>query len=168
MGTPVFTIPILQSIINSNHNILQVYTQPPKKKNRGQKITTSPIHEFSKKNNLNVIHPEKLGEEEYLRIKKLKPDLIVVVAYGKIIPTKFLEIKNLIFLNVHASLLPRWRGAAPIQRALMNLDSETGVSIMKIVPELDAGPILMKSKITLSRKLIMKLLAETCHCLEQK
>ncbi len=152
MGTPVFAIPILQSIINSNHNILQVYTQPPKKKNRGQKITTSPIHEFSKKNNLNVIHPEKLGEEEYLRIKKLKPDLIVVVAYGKIIPTKFLEIKNLNFLNVHASLLPKWRGAAPIQRALMNLDSETGISIMKIIPELDAGPILMKSKIKLSKE----------------
>jgi len=122
------------------------------KKNRGQKTGFTPIHEFSEQNNLNLRHPENLDNDVELEFfKKEKPDVVVVVAYGKILPKRLLNIKNIQFINVHASLLPKWRGAAPIQRAIMNLDKETGVSIMKIIPKLDAGPIMMKSKIKISK-----------------
>ena len=92
-------------------------------------------------------------EEEINNLKQKKPDLVVVVAYGKILPSKFLNIKNMKFINIHASLLPKWRGAAPIQRSIMNLDKETGISIMKIIPKLDAGPIMLKSKIKITKNL---------------
>ena len=148
MGTPEFSVPILESILNSNHKILNVYTQPPKKKDRGQMINISAIHKFSKKNGLNVRYPEKLNSiEEINFIKKIKPDVVVVVAYGKILPTALLDLQEIKFINVHASLLPKWRGAAPIQRSIMNLDDETGISIMKIISKLDAGPIMLKSKV---------------------
>ena len=147
MGTPSFSVPILKAINNSNHKIIEVYSQPPNKKNRGLKIQNSPVHEYAEKLNIPVRCPVNLdSESEINHLKKLKPDLVVVVAYGKILPEKLLNIENLIFLNVHASLLPRWRGAAPIQRAIMKGDKETGVSIMKIVPKLDAGPVLIQSK----------------------
>ena len=151
MGTPEFAVPILKSIYNSNYEILEVYTQPPTKKNRGQKIQLSQIHEYAKKLNLKVRCPISLDTNEELdHIKKLKPYLVIVVAYGKILPKNFLNLENFLFINVHASLLPKWRGAAPIQRSLMNLENETGVSIMKIVPKLDAGPVLIQSKIKIS------------------
>ncbi len=152
MGTPNFAVPILKAIKNLNHNILEVYTRPPNKKNRGQKIQNSPIHNFSNKLNLPVRCPIAFDEEEINHIKKLNPDLVIVVAYGKILPVKLLNLEKVLFINVHASLLPRWRGAAPIQRAIMNLDHETGVSIMKIVPELDAGPVLIQSKIKITKE----------------
>jgi methionyl-tRNA formyltransferase len=154
MGTPDFAIPILKSIHNSANKIIEVYSQPPKKKNRGQKIQKSPIHELANELNISVRCPISLGEESEINyLKELNPDLVIVVAYGKILPTKILNLKNFLFLNVHASLLPRWRGAAPIQRAILNMDKETGISIMKIVPELDAGPVLMQSKINLTREI---------------
>jgi len=154
MGTPSFSVPILKAINNSNHKIIEVYSQPPNKKNRGLKIQKSAVHDFADKLNLPVRCPAKLdSESEIHHLKKLKPDLVVVVAYGKILPEKLLNIENLIFLNVHASLLPRWRGAAPIQRAIMMGDKETGISIMKIVPKLDAGPILIQSKLSINNKI---------------
>ena len=154
MGTPEFSVPILKSIHNSKHKILEVYTQPPKRKNRGQIINLTPIHEFSNQNKINVRCPIELNtEEEINNLKQKKPDLVVVVAYGKILPSKFLNIKNMKFINIHASLLPKWRGAAPIQRSIMNLDKETGISIMKIIPKLDAGPIMLKSKIKITKNL---------------
>ena len=156
MGTPDFAVPILKSINNLNHNILEVYTQPPNKKNRGQKIQNSPIHDFSNKLNLPVRCPIAFDEEEINHIKKLNPDLVIVVAYGKILPVKLLNLDKVLFINVHASLLPRWRGAAPIQRAIMNLDHETGVSIMKIVTKLDAGPVLLQSKIKITKEINYK------------
>ena len=156
MGTPDFAVPILKSINNLNHNILEVYTQPPNKKNRGQKIQNSPIHDLSNKLNLPVRCPIAFDEEEINHIKKLNPDLVIVVAYGKILPVKLLNLEKVLFINVHASLLPRWRGAAPIQRAIMNLDHETGVSIMKIVTELDAGPVLLQSKIKITKEINYK------------
>ena len=150
MGTPDFAVQILDTIFKSNHEILEVYTQPPKKKNRGQKILMSAVHKFSFKNNLKVRCPEILDtDEEISNFIKLKPDIVVVVAYGKILPSRFLDLKNILFLNVHASLLPKLRGAAPIHRAIMNLEKETGVSIMKIVTKLDAGPVMMKKKINI-------------------
>ena len=156
MGTPDFAVPILKSINNLNHNVLEVYTQPPNKKNRGQKIQNSPIHDFSNKINLPVRCPIAFDEEEINHIKKLNPDLVIVVAYGKILPVKLLNLDKVLFINVHASLLPRWRGAAPIQRAIMNLDHETGVSIMKIVTKLDAGPVLLQSKIKITKEINYK------------
>ena len=153
MGTPEFAVPILKSIIDSNHRVLEVYTQPPQKKNRGQKIHNSPIHEFSKKLDIPINIPSNFDKNEVNHIKKLKPDLVIVVAYGKILPTDLLNLDKVLFINVHASLLPKWRGAAPMQRAIMNMDQETGISIMKIVPKLDAGPILMQSKIKITQEI---------------
>lgn len=154
MGTPKFSVPILKSIYKSNHKVLEVYTQPPKKKNRGQKILSSPIHLCANELNLPVRSPLSINKDEELdHIKKLKPDIILVVAYGKILPTSLLEFNNIHFLNVHASLLPRWRGAAPMQRAIMNRDNETGVSIMKIESKLDSGPVLIQSKIKITHNM---------------
>jgi methionyl-tRNA formyltransferase len=154
MGTPSFSVPILKTLNLSSHRILEVYTQPPKKKNRGQKINLSPVHKYSNEIDISVRHPSTLDTQiELNHIKKLKPDVVVVVAYGKIIPSKFLNLKNIIFINIHASLLPKWRGAAPIQRAIMNGDKETGISIMKIVKELDSGPILIKSRIKITKNI---------------
>ena len=160
MGTPEFSIPILKSIYETNNKILEVYTQPPKKKNRGQKIINSPIHEYSKKLGIPVRNPVVFDDKEIDHIEKLKSDLVIVVAYGKILPKKLLKLENILFINVHASLLPKWRGAAPIQRAIMNMDPETGVSIMKIVPELDAGPVLIQSKIKITKETNHKELSE--------
>ena len=154
MGTPEFSVPILKSIFESNHKVLEVYTQPPKKKNRGQKILNSPIHEYAKKLKISVRHPTSLNQKKEIDyIRNLKPDIVVVVAYGKILPSDLLNFKDILFINVHASLLPRWRGAAPIQRAIMNMDSETGISIMKIEPELDSGPVMLQSKIKINPNL---------------
>jgi len=153
MGTPDFAVPILKSINDSNHNILEVYTKPPNKKNRGQKINSSPIHKYSDQIKLKVRHPETLDTEEEMRhLLNLKPDVVVVVAYGKILPSRLLNLKNILFINIHASLLPKWRGAAPIHRAIMSLDNETGISIMKIVPKLDAGPVMLKSKVKIENE----------------
>ena len=151
MGTSEFAVPILKSLKETKHIILEVYTQPPKKRDRGQKLNLTPIHTFSKENNIKVSYPEKIDtKEEYERFKKLNPDVVVVVAYGKIIPKQFLDIENIKFLNIHASLLPKWRGAAPIQRSIMEMDKETGISIMKIVPKLDAGPYMIQQSLNIN------------------
>ena len=147
MGTPEFSVPVLKSL-NSKHKVLSVYTQPPKKKSRGQKILKSPIHLEAERLNIPVRFPEDISvESEYEFIKKSKVRFVIVVAYGQIIPKKFLDLKDLTFLNIHASLLPKWRGAAPIQRSIMKMDKETGVSVMKIVEKLDAGPFMLQKKL---------------------
>ena len=148
MGTPEFSVPTLKSLVNSNHEILAVYSQPASKANRGQKIILSSVEAFAKGKSLRIRTPFNLDtDEEYNFFKKLNPDIVIVIAYGKIIPKRFLSLSKNGFINVHASLLPKWRGAAPIQRSIMNLDKETGISIMKIVEELDAGPVMHQSKI---------------------
>ena len=142
MGTPKFSVSILKSIFESKHKVLEVYTQPPKKKNRGLKILNSPVHEYAKKLKISVRNPISLNQKEEIEyIKNLKPDIVVVVAYGKILPINLLNLKNIHFINVHASLLPRWRGAAPIQRSIMSKDTETGITVMKINEKLDEGDI---------------------------
>ncbi len=152
MGTPEFSVPILKSL-NFKHKITCVFTQPPKKKSRGQKILKSPVHLEAEKLNIPIRHPKNLDSNIELDfIKNSKIDFVVVVAYGQIIPDKFLNIKNLIFLNIHASLLPRWRGAAPIQRSIMEMDKYTGISIMKIIPKLDAGPCMLQEKININER----------------
>ena len=152
MGTPDFAVPILSTIFKSKHKILSVYTQNPKKSRRGQKINKSPVHKLSQELGLAIRHPDQLEDiKEIEYIKKLNPDVVVIVAYGKILPSKILEIGNIKFIHIHASLLPKWRGAAPIQRSIIEMDHETGISIMKVVPELDAGPFLIQEKIKIDK-----------------
>ena len=153
MGTPAFSVPILKSLYNSNYKIEAVYTQPPKKKSRGQKIEQSPVHQESIKLNIPVRCPGILNnDEDFYFIKNSGVRHIVVVAYGQIISEKILNIPNIIFLNIHASLLPKWRGAAPIQRSIIAMDKITGITIMKIVPKLDAGPYMMQEAIKIENK----------------
>ena len=150
MGTPEFSIPTLRTL-NLKHKVISVYTQPPKKKSRGQKVIKSPIHIEAEKLKLPVRFPENLNTEfDYKFIKESNVEFVIVVAYGQILPKRILDIKNLIFLNIHASLLPKWRGAAPIQRSIMGMDKETGISIMKIVPKLDAGPYMLQKRININ------------------
>jgi methionyl-tRNA formyltransferase len=148
MGTPEFSVPALEAIANSSYEVTCVYTQPPKKSNRGQKLNISPVHKCAKSLKLIIRDPENLNsEEEFDFIKKMNPDIVIVVAYGQLISKKILNIPKEGFINIHASLLPKWRGAAPIQRSIMNSDTETGISIMKIVEKLDAGPVMKVIKI---------------------
>ena len=152
MGTPKFSVPALDLLIKNKFNIIRVYTQPPKRSKRGQKINPSSIEEFSSQKNLNLSSPTNLNnDEEFKFFRKLSPDLVVVVAYGKIIPKNFLKIPKLGFINIHASLLPKWRGAAPIHRAIMNQDKKIGVSIMKIEEKLDSGPVLSSREMELNQ-----------------
>ena len=153
MGTPIFSVPILKSLYQNGYPISVVYTQPPQKSKRGQKINKSPIQGISETLNIDFRSPVTLKDnlEEYEFLKKLNADLAVVVAYGQIIPKEFLELTKKGFINIHGSLLPGLRGAAPIQRAIMNLDEEIGISIMKIVEELDSGPVSNKYKFKLDK-----------------
>ncbi len=153
MGTPLFAVPILKSLYQNGYPISVVYTQPPQKSHRGQKINKSPIQGISETLNIDFRSPENLknNDEEYQFIKNLNADLAIVVAYGQIIPKPFLNLTKKGFINIHGSILPRWRGAAPIQRSIMNLDSETGISIMKLVEELDSGPISNTYKIKINQ-----------------
>ncbi|MDB9796130.1 methionyl-tRNA formyltransferase [Pelagibacteraceae bacterium] len=148
MGTPEFAVPVLKTIVKSAYKVSCVYTQASKKSNRGQKLNYSPVYKCAEGLNLTIRNPENLNSgEEFEFIKELNPDIIVVVAYGQLISKKFLGIPKEGFINIHASLLPKWRGAAPIQRSIMNSDTETGISIMKIAADLDAGPIMKKIKV---------------------
>ncbi len=151
MGTPLFAVPILKSLYQNGYPISVVYTQPPKKSNRGQKINKSPVQGISETLNIDFRCPKTLkdNEEEYQFLKELKADLAIVVAYGQIIPKNFLSLTKKGFINIHGSILPKWRGAAPIQRSIMNLDEDIGISIMKIVENLDSGPVSSIYKIKL-------------------
>ena len=162
MGTSNFAVSILKSLYQNGYPISVVYTQPPKKSNRGQKLNKSPINLFSENISLDIRTPQilKNNDQEEIFLRKLQPDLIIVVSYGQIIPKNLLKIPKYGFLNVHASLLPKWRGAAPIQRSIMNLDKETGVSIMKINENLDEGPICKKYSLQISEKINSEELSE--------
>ena len=161
MGTPEFAVPTLEALKNSNSKILAVYSQPASKANRGQKLLDSKVGALAKKYSLSLRTPKTLdSDEEFKFFSSLKPDIAVVVAYGQIIPKRFLDIPKFGFINVHASLLPKWRGAAPIQRSIMNLDNETGVSIMKIVEKLDAGPVIQQDKINLNENIDSSILSK--------
>ena len=155
IGTPIFVVPILKSLYQNGYPISVVYTQPPQKSHRGQKINKSPVQGISETLNIDFRAPQNLNDniEEYNFLKKMDADLAIVVAYGQIIPKKFLSLTKKGFINIHASILPKWRGAAPIQRSIMNLDKETGISIIKINEELDSGPISKIYKIELDQKL---------------
>ena len=125
MGTPMFAVPILKSLYQNGFPINLVYTQPPQKSHRGQRINKSPVQGISETLNIEFRSPQNLrnNTEEYEFLKKMEADLAIVVAYGQIIPKEFLSLTKKGFINIHASILPKWRGAAPIQRAIMNLDT---------------------------------------------
>ena len=152
MGTPMFAVPILKKLYQNGYQVSVVYTQPPKKSNRGQQLNISPVQGISETLGIDVRSPNYLkdNQEEINFIKNLNADLAIVVAYGKIIPNEILSLTKKGFINIHASLLPKWRGAAPIQRSIMNLDKETGISIMQIINKLDAGPVSKNYKISIS------------------
>ncbi len=143
MGTPIFSVPILKNIYQNGYEISAVYTQPPRKSNRGQRFEKSPIHSFAETISFDVRTPDQLkdNKSEYEYFKNLDLDLVIIVAYGIIIPKEFLSLSNKGFINLHASILPKWRGAAPIQRSIMSQDKETGISVMKINEKLDEGDI---------------------------
>jgi methionyl-tRNA formyltransferase len=155
MGTPDFSVPIMKSLYQNGYPICAVYTQPAKKSMRGQKINKSPVEKMAENFNLNIRNPNFLSQngEELKYFKSLSADIVIVVAYGQLIPKEFLSFSKNGFINVHASLLPKWRGAAPIQRAIMNLDKVTGISVMKIVEKLDAGPTMFKKEIKLNNEM---------------
>ncbi|NDF28515.1 methionyl-tRNA formyltransferase, partial [archaeon] len=149
MGTPMFSVPILKSLYQNGYPVTCVYTQPPQRSKRGQKVNKSPVQGISETLNIEFRAPETLkdNQEEYEFIKNHEADLAVVVAYGQIIPKNILSLTKKGFINIHASLLPKWRGAAPIQRSIMNLDKETGISMMRINEELDSGAVSNQYKL---------------------
>jgi len=169
MGTPDFAVPALKEILKKKLDVVHVYTQPPKKSNRGLKLEKTAVHLEAEKNNLKVHHPSSLKNEGELDFfKNINPDLVVVVAYGQIIPENFLNLPKKGFINIHASLLPLWRGAAPIQRAIMNGDKFTGISIMKIEKGLDSGPVMLSEEIEINNELNYGLLSEKLSVLGAK
>ena len=154
MGTSVFAVKILKSLYQNGYPIATVYTQAPKKSNRGMRVTKSPVHSISETLSLEVRTPVTLknNQEEYDYLKNIDASICLVVAYGQIIPESFLNLTKKGFINIHASLLPKYRGAAPIQRAIMNLEKKTGVSIMKINSQLDEGPVCKSYEIDINEK----------------
>ena len=149
MGTPIFAVPILKSLYQNGYHVSVVYTQPPQKSKRGQRVNKSPIQGVSEILNIECRTPISLkdNKEEFNYLQKLNADIAIVVAYGQIIPKEILKLTKKGFINIHASLLPKWRGAAPIQRSIMNLDKQTGISIMKINQNLDTGALANSYKL---------------------
>ena len=146
-GTPDFAVPALSEIHNSNHQVVAVYCQPDRPKGRGKVLTSCAVKNFALENNLDVIQPENFSNEQNLKkLGSLEPDLIIVAAYGQILSKEVLNLPKFGCLNIHASLLPRWRGAAPIERAILSGDKETGISIMQMNEGLDTGDILLSRK----------------------
>jgi methionyl-tRNA formyltransferase len=144
-GTPEFAVPTLEALIRSDHSVIGVVSQPDRPKGRGAHVVATPVKAIAAASNLPVLQPERLKEPSFRdAFTRWRPDLGVVAAYGKILPEWLIAIPRLGMINVHASLLPRYRGAAPIQRAVVAGDSETGVTIMRIVKELDAGPVFAR------------------------
>ena len=149
MGTPLFAVPILKSLYQNGYQVTVVFTQPEKKSKRGMSINRTPIQNLAETLNIEFRTPLSLknNKEEYEYLKDLNADLALVVAYGNIIPKEILSLTKNGFINVHASLLPFWRGAAPIARSIMNLETQTGISIMKINEKLDSGPVCNSYKL---------------------
>ncbi len=154
MGTPDFSVPVLAELLSAGHDIAAVYTQPPRPAGRGQAERPSPVQAFAESHELTVRSPKSLkGEDAQAAFAALDLDVAVVVAYGLILPKPILEAPRLGCLNLHASLLPRWRGAAPIQRAIMAGDTETGVMVMQMEEGLDTGPVLLAEQVAIGPRM---------------
>ena len=150
MGTPDFAVPTLKTLHTSRHPVLGVVTQPDRPKGRGQEMQASPVKRYALENDLKVYQPEKASAPEFVaELSKLKPDLIVVIAYGQILRENLLSVPKHFCMNIHASLLPKYRGAAPINWAIINGDKESGVTTMKMDKGLDTGDILLMKKVTI-------------------
>ncbi|WP_168464001.1 methionyl-tRNA formyltransferase [Wolbachia endosymbiont of Ctenocephalides felis wCfeT] len=155
MGSPEFAVSALDLLLKSQNRLLviAVYTKPPKPSGRGQKLTKSPVHILAEENNIEVCTPSSLkSQAEQEKFKNFKPDIAVVAAYGLILPSKILNILKYGCINIHPSLLPRWRGAAPIQHTILAGDAETGVSIMQLDEGLDSGPVLKQKKFLVKKE----------------
>lgn len=150
MGTPEFAVPCLQKIIDEGHEVLAVVTQPDKPKGRGKKLAMPPVKELALKYNIDVYQPVKAREESFVeKLKEINPELIVVVAFGQILPKSILDIPKFGCVNVHASLLPKYRGAAPLNWVIINGEEKTGVTTMYMDVGLDTGDMILKSEIPL-------------------
>jgi methionyl-tRNA formyltransferase len=148
MGTPDFAVPTLHALLEAGYDIVAVYTQPPRVAGRGMALRKSPVHETAEEAGLPVLTPERLkGPEEQERFCAFNADAAVVVAYGLILPKRILDGTRLGVFNLHGSLLPHWRGAAPINRAVMAGNAESGVSVMRITERLDAGPVCLEARV---------------------
>ncbi len=149
MGTPDFAVPALQALMDNHENVVAVVSQPDRPKGRGRKLTAPPIKELAITAGITVIQPTKVKTELVKQLEPFKPDLIIVAAYGRILPSSILTLPRLGCLNIHGSLLPKYRGAAPIQWAVLNGESVTGITIMQMDTGLDTGDILLTSKLTI-------------------
>ena len=146
-----FSLPLLDILNNSNHQLSAIYTQPPSKSGRGMRLRDNVVGIKAKKLNIQLFYPSNINNEiEINKFKSLNPDIAIVSAYGQILSSNLLKVPKFGFLNLHPSLLPRWRGAAPIERALMAGDAETGICTIKMVRELDSGPILAKERFVIN------------------
>jgi methionyl-tRNA formyltransferase len=149
-GTPAFALSTLEQLAASSHHVALVVTQPDRPRGRGHQIALSPVKTFAVARDIPVLQPERLREPDFLdTVAGFNLDLAVVAAYGRILPAPLLSVPRLGMINVHASLLPKWRGAAPVHRAVLAGDRETGVTIMRVVPALDAGPMLANTRVTI-------------------
>jgi len=156
MGTPDFSLDALQALIDSHHELICIYTQPPRPSGRGQKLTASAVHQLAQKNNIEVRHPINFKDEKDVEdFKNLNLDVAIVAAYGLILPLSILEAPRHGCLNIHASLLPRWRGAAPIHRAIVAGDTQTGVTIMQMDKGLDTGDMIVKKSTPITAQTIL-------------
>ena len=169
-GTPDYSVRSLEAINNSKHELVAVITQPDKKRSRGNKLIPSPVKEYAINNNIPVISPNQIKNNEYFlnQLKEMMPDLFIVIAYGKILSKEILNIPKYGSWNAHASLLPKWRGAAPIQRALLSGDKYTGVGIMKMEEGLDIGDILIEEKIIIEKNENLQTLKDKLSRLSSK
>ena len=164
MGTPEFSVSVLDALVDAGHEIVAVYSQPPRPAGRGKKDRPSPVQARAEALGLPVRHPVSLkGEVEQAEFAAFEADIAVVVAYGLILPQVILDAPKHGCLNIHASLLPRWRGAAPIHRAIMAGDAQTGVCIMQMDAGLDTGPVLLRETLILARKRRRGSCTIVCH-----
>jgi methionyl-tRNA formyltransferase len=169
-GSPEFSLAPLKTLYLGGYEIVGVYTQEPKKKSRGMKEITTPVHQWAESQLLPVFTPVALNQESIHEFQSLKPDVAILFAYGKIIPKAWLDIPLYGFINIHASLLPKWRGAAPVQRSIENNDEITGISIMKMNEKLDEGPVLASQEIPITKEtnglnLINQMSLDSCSLL---
>ena len=162
MGTPDFSVPALRTILEAGYDVVAVYSQPPRPAGRGQKLRLSPVHAFAEQHNIPVFTPKNFKSDDDIKtFQDLNADIAVVVAYGLILPESILKAPKHGCLNIHASLLPRWRGAAPIQRSIMAGDTETGVCIIQMEKGLDTGPVLLRKETPITSKTTASTLHDT-------
>lgn len=161
MGTPKFSVPTLEKIIASNHEVVAVYTKPPKPAGRGKQELKSPVHLLSEQYSIPISTPNSLrSDQEAEKLSALKPDVVIVVAYGLILPRSILDIPKICALNLHPSKLPRWRGAAPLQRTILAGDKESGVCIMKMDEGMDTGDVFLKHEFSVSEEMTIQELSD--------